>query len=1064
MGRVYEQLSAMVRRARGPGAATASATDAGDPGALVEHRRASELKLGEGPTASSRLRVQATYASDSPEICQAVEALRRMRWEVTTTPGFEGLRVTPELQAAVEQLLPQLVSEQFGAASLWTPLSKHLRIQQSCSLLLDVAGWIICPELFPRPPSSLAHQAVLIELLSIVAAVAQHERGANEALEAKVAALLKAKGRDHAAAHAAAAGDGGAAAAAAAAAGIGMSARLDRRAAEAQAVSELGVMRRMTDEELFHVSSFNAMKALVGASSAADALGKSAEGAGRALAWLEARRGAASGGGGGGGGGGGAGHDAEDSERLAAAARCELRRRAAKLLAGASFRGGADVAEALAHVLSHAQLLHSAAAAPCSQGMPPLQLGAEGAAAGERNGAAANGADTAAVGMAERLLSLCGACWPNAGAGAAAAGERGACNGQQQQQERQWWQPADSSSSGSIDDGGEDLCPEMRAFVLETLCHALLLRFAAERGIAGVELRSDPESLVESADAFLELLQIYDCILAASDELLAARQRDADTAASGPPGGADDAAAGGGPLPSSCGAAGPRGGEPPAQERGAESELELLVARFVSRLRLLGSAAQSSASTAPPAAPAGSGSASASGGDVFGAAVMTREGCRHCAQWHADGRKPPQPGSGFYFRHLAWALLARHKPSAQLLYIGRGLCFHSGDRRVWAAINNSLQEGIINQATALEARLLDVDGRFDAGAGLSEAEGAERERLLPAYARALRERSLPFQMFHKALPTWLLLHALFPAGPLDRLSATSVLLSWMLPHSRAEVVAHALGGCDAAAAAGGLLWGAGDRLLEVPEVQQQRRQQQHEEAKRNKAAGGSSGRSGDGRDGGTDDAFQRASRALAALFLAPWHREVCRAAPQGAGYWDAAVRVRAMLSVLRDVPAVTAAAAAAGSPRAAIFTAAALAVMELSTGKPAVTSEALEFKTKFPGCGHCRRELSESAVCAHTVWERDGASCVWAALDGGGAVACPDCGVALYCSADCASQARTADHGPQACGLMRAAAACGGSGGGGAALVDAVFHGAWGFDEALLVESDDDAASVTAAQ
>jgi hypothetical protein len=38
---------------------------------------------------------------------QAVEALRRMRWEVTTPPGFEGLQLTPELRALVERVRPQ---------------------------------------------------------------------------------------------------------------------------------------------------------------------------------------------------------------------------------------------------------------------------------------------------------------------------------------------------------------------------------------------------------------------------------------------------------------------------------------------------------------------------------------------------------------------------------------------------------------------------------------------------------------------------------------------------------------------------------------------------------------------------------------------------------------------------------------------------------------------------------------------------------------------------------------------------------------------------------------------
>ena len=246
------------------------------------------------------------------------------------------------------------------------------------------------------------------------------------------------------------------------------------------------------------------------ASSSADAaavLGLPPEGVEEAMAWLGARRGSGARDGGDSASEAGssqaataAAATAEDAARaaeLAQIARTELKRRAAALLVGVDGASSTKRdAAALAGVLgAFAQLACTGAAAP-----PP----AEGA------GAAISGADTAAVGMAERLLSLCRACWPKAGAGTAAADERGACNGQQhQQQERQWWQPADSRSGGDggIDSGSEGWCPQMRAFVLETLCHALLLRFAAEHGIGGVDSRSDPESLVESADAFLELLQ-----------------------------------------------------------------------------------------------------------------------------------------------------------------------------------------------------------------------------------------------------------------------------------------------------------------------------------------------------------------------------------------------------------------------------------------------------------------------------------------------------------------------------------------------------------------------------
>lgn len=58
-----------------------------------------------------------------------------------------------------------------------------------------------------------------------------------------------------------------------------------------------------------------------------------------------------------------------------------------------------------------------------------------------------------------------------------------------------------------------------------------------------------------------------------------------------------------------------------------------------------------------------------------------------------------------------------------------------------------------------------------------------------------------------------------------------------------------------------------------------------------------------------------------------------------------------------------------------------------------------------------------------------------------GAVPCPDCSVALYCSTRCAAQARDTHHSPQMCALMRAAAASRDGGGGGAALLDGLFRG-----------------------
>jgi hypothetical protein len=135
---------------------------------------------------------------------------------------------------------------------------------------------------------------------------------------------------------------------------------------------------------------------------------------------------------------------------------------------------------------------------------------------------------------------------------------------------------------------------------------------------------------------------------------------------------------------------------------------------------------------------------------------------------------------------------------------------------------------------------------------------------------------------------WLLLHSLCPAGPVDRRrTLPSPLVSHLMPRNRGHMVGYALVACDALAAAaapscgvwqgvdaqeGGLA--AGQQRAGEQQQQQQQQREDADEAARAKSR----------------ELLEQQHAALCSLFLAPWHREVCRAAPGGAGYWDAAVR------------------------------------------------------------------------------------------------------------------------------------------------------------------------------
>ncbi|GBF95322.1 hypothetical protein Rsub_07750 [Raphidocelis subcapitata] len=982
-GAIYNQLMALVRRARGAAAAAALASGGGggggggdgppDPGAMAEFRSGgAELA---GLKRGTDFDMAANHGPDAWETLEAVEALRRMRWEVTTPAGFEGLRVTPELQAAVTQALPSLI----GAGTEHVTQSgcrllQLVSIQERYSLLLDVAGWIICPELFPRPPSDLGHQAVLLQLVEYTVCQALEKVKQHAELTRRVEQQLEqALGRER---------------------GGEQPPAQVRRQAEAVANRGMGAQLCLDAAEMDGERLRAAHAAALSSVGAAAVLGLPPEGVEEAMAWLGARRGSGARDGGDSASEVGssqaataAAATAEDAARaaeLAQIARTELKRRAAALLVGVDGASSTKRdAAALAGVLgAFAQLACTGAAAP-----PP----AEGA------GAAISGADTAAVGMAERLLSLCRACWPKAGAGTAAADERGACNGQQhRQQERQWWQPADSRSGGDggIDSGSEGWCPQMRAFVLETLCHALLLRFAADCGIGG----------------------IYDCVLAAAA-------------------GATTAAGLG--------------------KEDAGRELEVQVARFTAALQRHRAGTAGPAATGRSSAGGGGGGSGGGGGGgggggsgnegshAFGGAVLPLQSCPECRSWVADGRRAPSCCDKTFYRFHLWALMARHKPSAQRFFLEQcSACFHSTNLRLWNVIGLCLNQGLINQATELEARLLELSAPFFSTSAARDAEEAQRTRLLPVYARAMTRRLPSGLLVGKALAGWLLLHSLCPAGPIDRRRRMpSHLVGDLTPRNRGVVVGYALVACDALAAAAAPncgLWQGVDAQEGGLAAGQQRAGEQQQQQREG---------AGEAARAKSRELLEQHYAELCSLFLAPWHREVCRAAPQGAGYWDAAVRVRAMLSVLRSDPVAGAAAAAATTGAAAAPASAA------ATGSAAPPGDSVLHKALLaavgrsnalglmeaaaeeqPSCETCGCKLPGSDIRRDQTRQK--------AAQAGGAVACLDCGVALYCSADCASQARTADHGPQACGLMRAAAACGGSGGG-AALVDAVFHGAW---------------------
>jgi hypothetical protein len=186
----------------------------------------------------------------------------------------------------------------------------------------------------------------------------------------------------------------------------------------------------------------------------------------------------------------------ETATELALATRTELKRRAAVLLARADSAGGSDGnAAALAEVLGAFALLAKAQAHLAG---PPVADGA---------GAAMGGAGTSAGGLAEWLLALYRACCTNAGSATAESSPAGLSKvGGAAQRERQWWQQADSGRGSGGDEEGS--CPDVQTFVLDILCHALLLRFAAEHGIGGRALDlTKATAIVEAADTFLELLQ-----------------------------------------------------------------------------------------------------------------------------------------------------------------------------------------------------------------------------------------------------------------------------------------------------------------------------------------------------------------------------------------------------------------------------------------------------------------------------------------------------------------------------------------------------------------------------
>ena len=99
---------------------------------------------GDGKLAAVALRFPSHATLAARPLPQAVEALRRMRWEVTTPAGFEGLRVTPELRAVVEQVRP---------CFRFHPLTRLLCSQsrQGCKTCSGAMGGLL-----RLPPASLA--------------------------------------------------------------------------------------------------------------------------------------------------------------------------------------------------------------------------------------------------------------------------------------------------------------------------------------------------------------------------------------------------------------------------------------------------------------------------------------------------------------------------------------------------------------------------------------------------------------------------------------------------------------------------------------------------------------------------------------------------------------------------------------------------------------------------------------------------------------------------------------------------------------------------------------------